>query len=132
MNWQSKLSRRFFSMAVLILLAGQGCTLSLFENPFGSGQDEIPVEVIPTSTPLPTANTTFVAILPEPLQANETLVLTILDEVTGLPFNVQEHVMSPRDTQTYMVSLPLPQNAIVKYKYIRRGGRRLAKTAAWM
>jgi hypothetical protein len=119
---QSKLSRRLVLAALILMLAGQACTLSLFENPFGTGPSQPPVEEIPTPTPLPGAQTTFIAVIPEPLLANESLVLAVMDEVTGLPFNVREFVMTPRDTQTYTVAVTLPQNSIVKYKYIRRGG----------
>lgn len=119
---QSKLSRRLVLAALILMLAGQACTLSLFENPFGTGPSQPPVEEIPTPTPLPGAQTTFIAVIPEPLLANESLVLAVMDEVTGLPFNVREFVMTPRDTQTYAVAVTLPQNSIAKYKYIRRGG----------
>lgn len=127
MNRQSKLSRRLVLAAVILLLAGQACTLSLFESPFAPAPPP-PVEEPPTPTPLPGATITFIAVIPESLQANETLVLAVLDEVTGLPFNVREYAMTPRDTQTYTATVTLPQNSIVKYKYIRRGDAQIGET----
>jgi hypothetical protein len=68
------------------------------------------------------AQTTFIAILPEPLAAGESLFLTVLDEVTGLSLNAVYYQMQPRDAQTYTATLPLPLNSVVKYRYVRRGG----------
>ena len=67
------------------------------------------------------AQTTFAATLPEPLQANETLAIAILDEVTGLSLNATQYPMSARDSLTYTATLPLPYNSVVKYRYVRRG-----------
>jgi hypothetical protein len=109
--------------AAALILAGQACTFSLFELPAGNGQPpttQPPFEIAPSPTPLPAAQVTFTAVLPEALQSNETLVLEVLDEVTGLPLNAAQHPMSARDTLTYAVTLPLPTNSIVKYRYLRR------------
>ncbi|CAG0998424.1 hypothetical protein ANAEL_02770 [Anaerolineales bacterium] len=122
MNLKSVLSRRIITAAVVLVLAGQACTLSLFENPFGNGTaTQTPVSVVPSPTPLVAAQTTFVATLPEPLQANETLAIAVLDEVTGLSLNATQYPMSARDSLTYTATLPLPYNSVVKYRYVRRG-----------
>ena len=67
------------------------------------------------------AQTNFVVTIPEPLQANETLAIAIMDEVTGLSLNATQFPMSARDSLTYTAILPLPFNSLVKYRYVRRG-----------
>ncbi len=108
-------------VAVLLAMGMQACTISLFENPFGPSQPSQPAPALPTPTPYPVAQTTFVVTLPEALQANETLVLAVMDEVTGLSLNATHYPMSARDAQTYTATLPLPYNSVVKYRYLRRG-----------
>jgi hypothetical protein len=122
MNLQSVLSRRIITAAIVLVLAGQACTLSLFENPFDAGTaTQTPAGVVPSSpTPLVASQTTFVATLPEPLQPNETLAIAVLDEVTGLSLNATQYPMSARDSLTYTATLPLPYNSVVKYRYVRR------------
>jgi hypothetical protein len=67
------------------------------------------------------AQTTFVVTLPEPLQANESMAIAVMDEVTGLSLNATQYPMSARDSLTYTATLPLPHNSVVKYRYVRRG-----------
>jgi hypothetical protein len=66
------------------------------------------------------AQVTFIAVIPEPLAAGESVAIAILDEVTGLALNSVLYPMEPRDPQTYVVSLPLSLDSIVKYRYVRR------------
>ena len=118
----SLLSRRFIFAALMLALVGQACTLTLFDNPINTAnQTPIPVEVIPSPTPQPVAQTTFIVTLPEPLQQDETLAIAVMDEVTGLSLNAVQYPMSARDSLTYTAVLPLPYNSVVKYRYIRRG-----------
>jgi hypothetical protein len=124
MNMQSisPTSRRIVIAAIVLVLIGQACTLSLFENPISSvPSTKVPDIVVPSSTPQAMAQTTFVVVLPEPLQANETMAIAIMDEVTGLSLNATQYPMSARDSLTYTATLPLPFNSVVKYRYVRRG-----------
>ncbi|MBI5952970.1 MAG: carboxypeptidase regulatory-like domain-containing protein [Chloroflexi bacterium] len=120
MKLTSVLSRRIITAAILLVLVGQACTLSLFENPIGTAT-QTPAIVVPSPTPLVAAQTTFAVTLPEPLQPNETLAIAVLDEVTGLSLNATQYPMSARDSLTYTATLPLPYNSVVKYRYVRRG-----------
>lgn len=114
--------RRSIIAAIVLVLAGQACTLSLFGNPINPGNSTpIPGNIIPSPTPQPVAQTTFIVTLPEPLQPNETLGIAVMDEVTGLSLNAAQYPMSARDSLTYTAVLPLPYNSVVKYRYIRRG-----------
>ncbi len=122
MNKLSLLSRRILTMVVMLVLVGQACTLSLFETPAIPGVNTpVPVDVGPSPTPQAMAQTNFVVTIPEPLQANETLAIAIMDEVTGLSLNATQFPMSARDSLTYTAVLPLPFNSLVKYRYVRRG-----------
>ncbi len=120
MNKQSFLFRRVITAAIVLILTGQACTFSLFQNPAGNSPTVVPGLVTPP-TPQPVAQTTFTAILPEPLQPNETLAIAIMDEVTGLSMNAAQYPMNVRDSLTYTVTLPLPYNSVVKYRYVKRG-----------
>jgi len=122
MNLQSIISRRIVTAALVLVLVGQACTLSLFENPFNTGTStQTPVIVVPSPTPQVMAQTTFVVTVPEPFQANESMAIAIMDEVTGLSLNATQYPMSARDSLTYTATLPLPYNSVVKYRYVRRG-----------
>ncbi|MBM3179694.1 MAG: hypothetical protein FJZ86_04995 [Chloroflexi bacterium] len=122
MNRLSLLSRRYIIAAIMLALVGQACTFSLFENPINPGNPTpIPDITIPSPTPQPVAQTTFIVTLPEPLQPSETLAIAVMDEVTGLSLNALQYPMSARDSLTYTAVLPVPYNSIVKYRYVRRG-----------
>ncbi|MBL8101884.1 MAG: hypothetical protein JNM02_05090 [Anaerolineales bacterium] len=122
MKRQSFVLRRVLTLAIVLVLVGQACTLSLLTNPFNTTPaTQIPGNTIETATPQPMAQTNFIVTLPEPLQANESLTLIVMDEVTGLPLNPTEYPMSARDSLTYTGTIPLPYNSVVKYRYARRG-----------
>ena len=113
--------RRVAWIALIGLIVGPGCTLSLIQFPSSSNPNPTAaaVSALPSPTPPPKAQTTFIAYLPEPLAPGETLLLSVLDEVTGLSLNPTYYQMQPRDAQTYTAVLPLTFNSIVKYRYVR-------------
>ncbi len=114
-------SRRMLTAVIVLVLVGQACTLSLFDNPINlGGSTPTPGGVVASPTPQVMAQTNFVVTLPEPLQANESLAIAIMDEVTGLSLNSTQYPMGPRDSITYTATLPLPYNSVVKYRYVRR------------
>ena len=122
MKRKSFIFQRVFIMGVMLALIGQACTFTLFKNPFETTPAvQTPVDITATGTPQPVAQTNFIVTLPEPLQANESLTLLVMDEVTGLTLNQTEFPMSARDSLTYTATLPLPYNSVVKYRYARRG-----------
>ena len=122
MNKIAPSTRRIFSVLLMLGLTMQACTISLFGTPVSPGNSTpIPAGEIASPTPQVMAQTNFVVTIPEPLQANETLAIAIMDEVTGLSLNATQFPMSPRDSVTYTAVLPLPFNSLVKYRYIRRG-----------
>ena len=125
------MKKTFRSALVVLCLLGlftQGCTISLIKWPtFPTASPAIPGGGGPTPTPQPKAQTTFTATLPEPLAAGETLVISLLDEVSGLPYNIAAYPMQPVDGLTYSAILPLTLNAVVKYRYERRGAAQVVE-----
>ena len=87
MKSRSHFPRRILLFILILALASQACAITLFEWPslFPTAGPASPTG--PTPTPLPRAEVTFTARLPEPLAADEILVVSILDEVTGLALN---------------------------------------------
>lgn len=116
---------RYALISVLILfsLLGQACNLSLIKLPdfFPPVTNGTPVVTLPPETAQPMAQTSFVVSLPEPLAAGESLAILTLDEVTGLSLHASAYPMQARDGLTYTATLALPLNAMVKYRYVRRG-----------
>ncbi len=120
MHHQSFLLRRIVTAALVLVVSGQACTLSLFENPLGN-PTAVPPGALTPGTPQPVAQTSFTVVLPEALLQGETLILSVMDEVTGLSLNAMQYPMSARDSLTYTATLPLPYNSVIKYRYVRRG-----------
>jgi hypothetical protein len=106
------------AFGVSLLLAG--CEAS---DPMLTEEIAVTPEPVPTATPLVEAMFTFRVELPEPLQAGDSVYLTILDEVTGLALNPTRHLMQAEDPQHFFVILPFELNSLVKYRYSRDGSR---------
>lgn len=115
-------TRRLLPLLIAMALLLNGCSFSLLDIPGLSVPTSTPsLPSGPTPTPVQSAVITFNAILPSPLQAGETLFLSVVDEVTGLGLNAVNYSMQGIDTLHYMVSIPFALNSIVKYRYIRQG-----------
>lgn len=116
-------SRRVLLSIVILALAGQACAVTLFKWPFPAspGAASTPIPGGPTATPMPRAEVTFTVRLPEPLQASEVLAISTVDEVTGLPLNAVDYQMTAVDSVTYSTTLAIPDKAVIKYRYVRRG-----------
>jgi len=127
MKSRSFLSRRILLSIIILALASQACAISLLEWPsFPTAGPTNPTgSTGPTATPLPRAEVTFTVRLPEPLPANEILVVSILDEVTGLALNAVDYQMTVVDAITYTAKLAIPDQALLKYRYVRRGAARI-------
>ena len=91
---RSNLNIRQLSLTALVIIlafTSTGCQFSLIQLPsWLGGEDSTATPDIPsgpTATPMPMAQVTFIAVLPEPLAAGESLAIALLDEVTGLALN---------------------------------------------
>jgi len=127
MKSQSLFSRRILFFIIILALTSQACAISLIEWPtFPTSVPSTPgIPTGPAATALPRAEVTFTVRLPEPLAANEVLAISILDEVTGLALNAVDYQMTAVDTVTYTATLAIPDQAVIRYRYARRGAARL-------
>ncbi len=116
---------RVFSLLVITCLTAialGGCTFSLANLPqMGAPTATANYPMPPTPTPQPVAAITFQVTIPSPLLEGETLVLTIVDEVTGLALNPTSYEMKGMDTLHYSVTIPFAMNSVIKYRYTREG-----------
>src|ERR1044071_6041979 len=99
MKAPSVFSRRILFFILTFALASQACAISLLKWPtfptLAPANTSIPNG--PTPTDLPRAQVTFTVRLPDPLAPNEVVVLSILDEVTGLALNAVDYQMTAVD-----------------------------------
>jgi hypothetical protein len=123
MQPRTLLSRQILLLIMILVLSSQACTISLIEWPIFA--TPVPTGSSgPTPTPAPRAQMTFTVRLPEPLAANEILAMSVLDEITGLSLNAVDYQMTAVDTITYSVTLAIPDQAVIKYRYVRLGSAR--------
>lgn len=116
-------ARTFFSLIASLVLASQACAISLIEWPtFPTPSVGTPLPSGPTATPAPRAQVTFTVQLPEPLLPGESLDLSVVDEVTGLAYNAVPYTMSQVDAVTFTKQLEIPDQAVIRYRYMRKGG----------
>ncbi|HSK89516.1 MAG TPA: hypothetical protein VK880_14230, partial [Anaerolineales bacterium] len=126
MKSRSLFSRRILFVIIILALSSQACALTLIEWPtFPTSAPSTPgIPIGPSATVPPRAEVTFTVRLPEPLLANEVLAISILDEVTGLALNAVDYQMAAVDTITDTANLASPDQAVIKYRYVRRGAAR--------
>ncbi|MBN1302952.1 MAG: carboxypeptidase regulatory-like domain-containing protein [Anaerolineales bacterium] len=123
--------------AFLLIINTTSCTFSLVDfsflpdQPGGMPLATTPFPVPPTSTPAPMAEVVFYATVPVPLESGQGLMISILDEVTGLALNPKRYPMEAVDTLTHKASIPIPLDTVVKYRYSlsNSGGAYEATTA---
>lgn len=119
--------RRIVLVILVLALGTQACAISLFKWPTlpTAGPSNPTTPTGPTATPLPRAQVTFTVRLPDPLPAAEVLALSIVDELTGLALNAVDYQMTAVDAITYTVTLAIPDQAIIKYRYVRLGASKI-------
>ncbi|WKZ42877.1 MAG: hypothetical protein QY302_12320 [Anaerolineales bacterium] len=123
MKSRPRLSRQFLFFVIILALVSQACAISLIEFPtFPTSSVATPLPSGPTGTPAPRAKVTFTVRLPEPLSPGETLDLSIVDEVTGLAYNPTPYTMNPVDSVTYTRDLEIWDQAVIRYRYVRKNG----------
>src|SRR5574342_164880 len=100
MKLRSFFSRRIFLFILILALSSEACTISLLK-----WATPAPVSTSipsgPTPTPLPRAQVTFTVRVPDPLQPNEILAISVVDEVTGLALNAVDYQVAAVDPITY-------------------------------
>ncbi|MCS7010466.1 MAG: carboxypeptidase regulatory-like domain-containing protein, partial [Anaerolineales bacterium] len=105
-------------LSLSLIVSSVACT---FSDWFGLTSTQIPPTPIgPTPTPMPAASVTFNVTLPAPILPDETLYLSIVDEVTGLGLNPKNYPMQALDATHYTLTLPFPLGSVVTYRYLRQ------------
>lgn len=114
------ISMKITLAGMAILLLGS-CTFSLVDMPNLFPATQTPsYGNPPPATPMPRAEMTFQVTLPAPLLPGESLVLSVVDEVTGLSMNPVNHAMQAVDGLHYTVTIQFPVHSVVKYRYIKQ------------
>ncbi|HUV28580.1 MAG TPA: hypothetical protein VMW34_14565 [Anaerolineales bacterium] len=106
------------AVIVLLALISQACSST--QPPLLSFE---PTPPPPTSEPFkidPLATVTFRVEIPVNTPAGQPILLSILDEVTGLGLNISRKEMQKIDESTYSITLPFPVGANIKYRYARQ------------
>jgi hypothetical protein len=101
-----------------VLLGASGCELALPTPPPASYT--VPEEQHPETAP-GVVDITFQVKIPSNTPAENPILLSVLDEVTGLALNAKRHKMELIDESHYRVSLSLPVGTTLKYRYSRQG-----------
>ncbi len=106
-------------LLLLIFIATGGIMLAscdLLPPPSAPGVQPTPLPASPTK-----ALVTFYVTIPENSPPGESVVLSVLDEVTGLGLNPRRYTMELVDDGRYVLGLPLPLGTVLKYRYSRQG-----------
>jgi hypothetical protein len=68
---------------------------------------------------LESVEVTFNALLPENHPSGETVLFTLLDDITGLDFNPQRFEMDDSGDNSVSITISVPAGTLVKYRYTR-------------
>lgn len=99
---------------LLGLLLAAGCQLGAEQPPPFAGPTAIS---LPTPSPAPAAEVTFLARAPAGTPQGAELALVLLDEVTGFEFNRRTVPMDPSGDGLWQVTADLPHGALQYYRY---------------
>lgn len=120
MNARISISQRILIVITVLALINQACAISLIKWPaFPTAVVNTPLPGGPTATPAPRADVTFTVRVPDPLLPGEKVVIRVLDEVAGLAYNPVDYELSPIDSVTYTRTLQIPDQAVIRYVYVR-------------
>lgn len=70
-------------------------------------------------TDLPISEVTILVRIPANTPSGEPVYLSILDEVTGLPYNPRHIILQALDSENYGVTITAPVGSVLKYRYNR-------------
>lgn len=100
------------SLFILILAILSGCH---FPASFRQPDPQI-YENIDNLATLP-VEIQFQLALPRPVLGTEKIVIEIIDDVTGLPYNSSFYELKKYTDQIYVTSLAVPAGSVIKYRY---------------
>jgi hypothetical protein len=102
---------------LLLILGTTGCNLPAdLQSLIG-----IAPEGSPQGEPATEALATFHVQIPDNTPPDQPVLLSVLDEVTGLVLNAKRYNMEATGEGEYVIGLPFPVGTTVKYRYSRRG-----------
>jgi hypothetical protein len=103
------------SLALLLLVVLVGCNFPPLKAPSSNNPD------VPPVAELQQTMVTFSVSISQPLPAGDSIYLNLLDEVTGLSFNVHKYILQADNALNYKVTLPFTIGKVLKYRYSREG-----------
>jgi len=103
-------------VAIFAILGLTSCNLPDFSLPM---VDPGPAEGEPAA-PATEALVTFYLQVPANTPPDQPVLISILDEVTGLALNARRYDLSPTGNGGYSIGLPFPVGSTIKYRYSRR------------
>jgi len=112
-------TKKVFSGLIATVLLGvglNGCDIAMATPPLPSVESPIIKESTSDQ-----ALVMFYVEIPADTPAEETVLLSVLDEVTGLALNTQRYAMTLVEDRYYMVGVPVTVGAVLKYRYSRQG-----------
>ncbi len=87
-----------------------------------STPEPTPVPLVPAGEQsIPEAQIAFYVEIPTDTPSDEPILLSVLDEVTGLALNAKRFPMEQIDGSHYKISLPFTIGSTIKYRYSRQG-----------
>jgi hypothetical protein len=104
----SKISRIFFILILLTGCAAEATPLPPTQQAFDPGNFLY-------------AQVTFEVDAPAPIAAGQSLVINLLDEITGLELNPARYQLNPKENNRYSFQIPVPVGSVLKYRYSREG-----------
>ena len=104
---------------ICITLLVSGCSSSI--PPLISIESEQPEATLEPVEIDPLSTVTFEVEVPENSPAGDAVLLSLLDEVTGLALNINRREMQKVGDSIYSITLPFPVGANIKYRYARQG-----------
>ena len=102
-------------MTLLVMLFS-ACSL-----PLASKSADTPPALTEDQLTPPNVAIQFNLTLPMALGAGERVVLELVDEVTGVPYNTRQYDLTPTSESEFTITLDFPQGSVLKYRYVRIG-----------
>ncbi len=106
-----------FLLLVFIVLGFTNCNLPNDLQSLLAIFPEEQTEKVPTTVAL----VTFQVRIPENTPPDQPILLSVLDEVTGLALNAKRYSMENVGEGEYVLGIPFPVGTTIKYRYSRKG-----------
>jgi hypothetical protein len=128
---RSPIVRRIFhSLGLLTLVLSAGCQ-ALTNAPTNQSPTPTPASVsTPSVITTPLAQVTFQVTVPAQTPNDAGVVFSILDEVTGLPYNTTSYRMKSIGAKQYEIQLPFLPGSVITYRYELDGNPRTGEYTA--